>query len=326
MQCRRVVWGFGRASIVVAVASADDLDVRRLAELGVDDALIARRVGLDGRDALDLLAELPALAARWQRRLGLHGAHVMPGGVLSAALACRRDADEAPLVLKLSDVHASSARAEAAALAAWDGVGACRLLWASDDGRVMLLDAIEPGMSVIPGEDAVDARRAGDLLTLLHRLPTDRIPAVVPSATDELRWRFERAHHMLDGPSHARGLISHDDIDAAHRAALRLHERSATTVMCHGDFIDKNILLDHGGGWWAIDPRPCVADPCLDAAFWSLAQRPGESVRERCGLIAAAAHIDAGRVWEWARTFAVSEAVLVTDAERARAHHSVLSD
>jgi streptomycin 6-kinase len=302
-----------------------DLDLPGLAQLGVDDALIAKRVRLDGQNALDFLAELPALAARWQRRLGLRGARILPGGVLSAVLACQCVEDGTTVVLKLSGAHARSARAEAAALAAWDGIGACALRWSTDEGRVMLLDAIEPGVAVRPGVESADARRAGDLLGLLHRLPTDQIPPAVPSAARELRWRFERAHHMLDGPSHATGLISHDDIDRAHHAALTLHEQSETRVMCHGDFINKNILLDARGDWWAIDPRPCVADPCLDAGFWSLAHRPGQSVKQRCELIARCASLDPKRVWAWAQAFAVSETVLVTDPARAQAHHSVSS-
>jgi streptomycin 6-kinase len=94
--------------------------------------------------------------------------------------------------------------------------------------------------------------------------------------------------------------------------------------MCHGDLMDKNILLDTRGNWWAIDPRPCVGDPCLDAAFWSVTHRPGERVKQRCELVARAAGLNADRVWAWALVFAVSEAVLVTDRPRARAHHRVL--
>jgi hypothetical protein len=143
------------------------------------------------------------LAARWRRRLGLRGAGILPGGVLSAALTCRRVEDGTMVVLTLSGAHARNARAEAAALTAWGGVGAGALRWASDDGRVMLLDAIQPGVAVLPGAADADARRAGDLLRLLHRLPTDRISSAVSCAARELRWRFERAHQLLDGPSHA---------------------------------------------------------------------------------------------------------------------------
>jgi streptomycin 6-kinase len=307
------------------VATASELDLEGLGLIGVDDALIAKRERLDGPRALRFLAALPALAAGWQARLGLRDARIMPGGVLSAALACMRRSDGAPVVLKLAAPHAESGRAEAAALAVWDGVGACALLYATEDGSVLLLDAICPGVAVRPGDDdSADARRAGDLLLALHRNIPGGIPAAVPDAGHELCWRFDRAHQQLDGPSHARGLISHRDLDAAYETALSLHEQCPGKMMCHGDLMNKNILLDRQGDWWAIDPRPCVGDPCLDAGFWSLTHWPGERVKQRCELIAREASLDPDRVWAWALVFAVSEAVLVTDLPRALAHRRVL--
>lgn len=295
------------------------IDRDALATIGVDDALIEKRERLDGDLALAFLAELPALVARWQERLELSHARVMPGGVLSAALLCRRR-DGTPVVLKLSSPAAGSARAEAAALRLWTGGRTPELLFAAEEGRVMLLQAIIPSRSVEPGDDRTDCGHAACLLSVLQRGPA----AELPEATEELRWRFERARQKLEGPSYARGLVDHPDLEDALRAALGLHESRPRTVLCHGDFINKNLLVDAGGVWWAIDPRPCNGDPCLDAAFWALAHRPGVAVRERCALIADAAQLDGDRVWRWAQVFAVSEAVLVTDAERARAHHSVL--
>jgi streptomycin 6-kinase len=305
--------------------TAPKLELGALAALGVDDALIAKRERLDGQCALRFLAELPALAARWQARLGVSDARIMPGGVLSAALACKRHDDGAPVVLKLSASHVASARAEAAALAAWGGVGACALLFGTEDGAVLLLEAIRPGVAVSPGDDdGEDCRRAGQLILALHRVPAERIPAAIPDAAQELRWRFDRAHQQLDRASQAKGLVRHHDLDEAYRTALALHRRCPRKVMCHGDFLNKNILLGARGKWWAIDPRPCVGDPCIDAAFWSLAHRPGEGVKERCELVARATGLDGDRVWDWALVFAVAEAVLVTDLPRARAHHRVL--
>jgi streptomycin 6-kinase len=297
------------------------MDRSALAELGVDEGLIEKRQRLDGELALAFLAELPELVARWQDHLGLRDARVMPGGVLSAALMCRRE-DGSPVVLKLSSPAAGNARAEAEALRIWNGVGAPALLFEADRGRVMLLQAICPGDAVEPEDDRADAHRAAELLGALHRAP----PAGIPDATDELRWRFKRAHEKLDGPSYARDLVSHQDLDHAYRAAVQLHNHRVRTVLCHGDFINKNLLVDENAAWWAIDPRPVLGDPCLDAAFWALAHRPGAAVRERCELIADAARLDPRRVWRWARAFAVSEAVLVTDPNRARAHHSVLAE
>ncbi len=301
------------------------LDRPALGALGVDDKLIAKRERLDGERALRFLAQLPALAAHWQSRLDLYSARIMPGGVLSAALACKRLSDEATVVLKLSAPNVASTRAEAAALAAWDGVGACALLYATEGGSVLLLRAIQPGHAVRPGDgDREDARRAGELLTVLHRLPAGRIPAAIPAAAHELQWRFERAHQQLDGSSPGKELISHGQIDDAYRAALALDRQCRRKVMCHGDFLNKNILLDADGAWCAIDPRPCLGDPCLDAAFWCLTHRPGERVRERCELVADAAGLDADRLWSWVVAFVVSETVLVTDLPRARAHHRLL--
>ncbi len=302
-----------------------DLDLEGLGALGVDDALIAQRMSLDGHTALAFLAELPARVSHWQARLGLRDARIMPGGVLSAALACRRLDDGSPVVLKLSSPHAASARAEAAALASWGGVGACALLYAAEQGSVMLLDAIRPGTPVRPSDDEdADVSWAAGLLRNLHRVAPSQIPRAIPAASAELSWRFERAHQKLDGPSHARGLVGHHDLDGAHRAALDLDRECTSKVMCHGDFIAKNILIDARHGWRAIDPRPCVGDPCLDGAFWSLTHRPGEGVRQRCEKLARATGLDADRVWAWATAFAVSETVLVTDAPRARAYHRVV--
>ncbi len=301
------------------------LDCQALGALGVDDELIAKRERLDGERALEFLAQLPALAARWQSRLDLEDGRIMPGGVLSAALACRRRRDGATVVLKLSAPGVASARAEAAALAAWNGVGACALEYATDDGSVLLLEAIVPGRPVGPGDDDCDdARRAGELLAQLHRLPATGIPAAIPPAAKELQWRFERAHRQLDGSSPGKGLIGHDQLDEAYRAALELDRQCASRVMCHGDFLNKNILIDTQGAWRAIDPRPCLGDPCLDAAFWCLTHRPGEQTRERCELLAAAAGLNPDRLWSWVLAFAVSETVLVTDLPRALAHHGLL--
>jgi hypothetical protein len=47
-------------------------------------------------------------------------------------------------------------------------------------------------------------------------------------------------------------------------------------------------------------------------------------VKQRCELVARAAGLNADQVWAWALVFAASEAVLVTDLPRARAHHRVL--
>lgn len=297
-----------------------ELDLMALRALGIGERVIAEQHRLNGEAAMAFLAELPGLVSRWQEELELAGARLLPGGVLSAAFACRCRGEA--VVLKLSAAYATSARAEAAALGVWAGRGACRLRFATVDGHVMLLDAICPGRPPAPVGEAEDARRAARLLGCLHRpLP---VPGTIPDARQELDWRFARAHALLDGPSHARGAISHPDIEEAHHRALGLQAERPVTVLCHGDFLDKNILVDGAGEWWAIDPRPCRGDPGMDAAFWALAHRRGRGAAARAAAIAATAGLDRDRVEAWMRVFAVPEAVLARTRDRALAYLELL--
>lgn len=252
----------------------------------------------------------------WQARLGLSDARVLAGGALSVVLSCRRGAEQ--VVLKLSG---SDLRPEAAALAAWDGGGACRLLWADQEGRALLLGFVAPGTALEPRDDAADAARAASLLRRLHGVP---IPAVVPDAAVELDWRFRRAHEKLDTQGLAADLITHAQLDAAHEQALALHAARRATVLLHGDFLGKNLLPDRRGEWVAIDPRPCRGDPHLDAAFWALCHRHGPGVRERCTVLRDSAGFDAGLLLAWTQAFAASETALVRDRARALSYASVL--
>jgi streptomycin 6-kinase len=297
------------------------LDRDALAALGVDDELIATRRRLDGERAVAFLAGLPELAARRQAQFGLTGARMLAGGALSAVLACTRIADARPVVLKLL-AGDGGGDAEAAALALWNGAGACALLAVSDDGAALLLDAIEPGAAAQAGADEpADVRRAAELLALLHRDPHD-VPTAIPDAAATLGWRFDRARRFVaDGRAFA--AVTPAELDAAQRAAADLLGAAARTL-CHGDFLDKNILLDRHGRWWAIDPMPCIGDACLDAAFWALHHRPGSGVARRCDRIAAAADLDSSRVRGWARAFAATEAALDNGPGRAAGHLRVL--
>ena len=110
-------------------------------------------------------------------------------------------------------------------------------------------------------------------------------------------------------------MVSHRDLDAAHKTALALHAQSRGKVRCHGDFMNKNILLD-ARATGGRSTRARIADRCLDAA--SGPYSPTRRAREaRCELVARTARLDADRVWAWALVFAVSEAALATTS-RAR--------
>ena len=255
--------------------------------------------------------------ADWIRRLELTDPRRLAGGALSLVLDCRRRGER--VILKLSG---DDLRREAAALEAWGGRGACRLLWADPGGEALLLAPVEPGTPATAGDDAADAGRAARLLAVLHAAPA---PPAIPDASAELDWRFARAHQLLDRQGIALDLVTHAQIDAAHADADALHATREATVLLHGDFLGKNLLLDAAGSWVAIDPRPCRGDPHLDGAFWALTHRHGPGYRQRClELATAAGGLDAERMIAWARVFAVSETALVRSRARACAYASVL--
>ena len=291
------------------------LDRAALSALGVDESTVALRERLDGVDAHAFLAALPALVARWQDRFGLHGARLLGGGALSAAFACVRLVDAAPVVLKLSAPHAPGVGAEAAALAAWGGEGACALLDAAADGEALLLERIEPGTPASAADDASDARAAAALLGTLHAVPP---PSAVPTWQLEGDWRFERARTWV-ATGRAVAAVTLAELDEAGRTARELHD-SGSRVLCHGDFLDKNLLLDGARGLRAIDPMPCVSDRSRDAAFWALHHQPGVYVGERCELVARAAGLDGARVRRWALAFAATEAALDIAPGAAQRH------
>jgi len=294
------------------------LDRDALADLGVDAAMLAARRALDGDAAIAFLAALPGLVRRWQARFGLSGAQILSGGALSATFACTRAADGRAVVLKLAASPGPQARAEAAALAAWGGAGACPLFAVGEDGAALVLARIEPGTALTPsGDDAEDARSAAALLALLHA-PRQAPGAEIPPAAGWLDWRFARARRWI-AEGRAIAGVSDEELDAGAAAAARL-DAGGSEALLHGDFLGKNILLDGAGRWWAIDPMPCRGDPCLDAGFWALHHRPGMGVQERCGLIARAAGLDAQRVWAWARAFAASEAAIDVAPGAAAGH------
>lgn len=77
-----------------------------------------------------------------------------------------------------------------------------------------------------------------------------------------------------------------------------------------GDFFDKNVLLG-ATGYVAIDPMPCIGDPCSDVGFFASYHPPARSIATRARAIASLLGYDterAERAERWAAVWAVGEA------------------
>lgn len=241
-------------------------------------AFVARTFGDGGRA---WLASLPALledlSARWSLTLGpeLHG------GVLSYVCDATA-ADGAPMVLKVGPPWPRVGH-EIAALRAWDGVGAPRLLRADEDRHALVLERVDPGTHPEPGE-AHDVAR---VMCALHI----SAPAGLPPLGETVRRRLARAADE--------GRASPPRLAWAHVTLAELERSAPPPKLLHGDFDDRSLLVCSRRGLCAIDPLPCVGDPSYDAAYWVHGNRdPGR--RARLDAMVAASGLPRERVRDWA--------------------------
>jgi streptomycin 6-kinase len=245
------------------------------------------------------LASLPDVldrcAVQWRLQLG----EQLSGGYFAQVYACV-DTNGRALILKLSPPAASPAL-EAAALSLWGGTAAVRLRdWDPATGA-LLLDRLVPGAPLPPGDNDQAAQIAALVLQTLHAVTvpeTHPFPAL-PQAFDS--WL---ARTRLEAEPSTVGVHL---LPKCRDAAARLWTTTAQTVLLHGDFIDKNLLLCPTG-YVAIDPMPRIGDPCSDVGYFASYHPPARSIASTARSIASILGYDPGRAERWAAVWTVGEA------------------
>lgn len=259
-----------------------------------------------GQQARAWLDQAPGVARSWAQRWDLTVGEPLEGGSVSVVLSVQRE--DGPAVLKLAAPWSRWSREEEAALRAWGGNGAIRLLAASDDARALLLERVSPGTPAT-------GMTAADLAALLGKLSRPVVPPGMPSLADALGLRFDRAEE------NRHGLLSAAQISRARHAALDLAGvLQGSPVLCHGDLLSKNVLVSHDRGLLAIDPNPCAGHPAYDAAQWTATETPVADAPERATAVAAVLGIPADDVLRWV---CVLTAVEVCSASLPRAQASL---
>lgn len=206
----------------------------------VDRDRLIRRFG---PDAETWLADLPRLTERLAGQWGLTVGHHLPGGT-SATFLCHR-ADGAPVVLKVTP-DPEVAAGEHRALHAWDGVPTMvGVLEADLAAGALLLEAIQPGT---PAPLSVEVSRR--LLATLHIGPVDGFQPLA----ERVDFVFSLLRRRIP-----------DNVDRFHEAAAKLAVDDVPATLLHGDLHAGNVLDGGTRGPIAIDPRPCVGDPAIDA-------------------------------------------------------------
>jgi len=249
--------------------------------------------------ARDWLVTIPErlhhCATRWRLEIGER----LGSGSTSRVFGCVDDHGRS-LVLKLAPPEMRP-DLEAAALKLWAGRGSVRLLDVADDIGGLLLERIVPATHLPPGEDAGATDLVARPLMELHAVP---LPVSHPFPTQLEFLGVWLEWVRLGGESETAGIRL---LDQAREAAGRLCSEGSSVVLLHGDFIDKNLLLD-GTGYVAVDPIPRIGDPCSDVGFYAAYHPPARDIGRRARSLAARCGLDQERAARWAAVWAIGEA------------------
>ena len=270
----------------------------------VPPELVAAMTSIHGARGADWCGRLPSLVASRARSWGLSLRAPFEATYHWVAPG-RRGSTEVVLKLGIANEEGDLVR-EAGVLAAWDGVGAVRLLEVetSGDTVAMLLERVRPGtdLTALPDEEAFPL--LGRVGRSLHAGAVARpAVAVEPAALADLR-------------------AGHPSLPAAvtSAAADRLDSLLATAadpVLCHGDLHHGNVLVGAGGPV-AIDPRGVWAEPALDVSvamlnpLGTLPRDPAalaSLLERRLALLCPAMGVSVDRGRAWTAVYAVVSAV-----------------
>jgi streptomycin 6-kinase len=243
-----------------------------------------------------------ALADAWE----LRPVEVMSGGSMSLCVRCE-GVDGEQLVLKIpADVAAGTA--EIAALRAWGGNGAARVLREDAASSSMLMNYL----------GRVGEGRYGleDVLALADRLHGgDTTGYAFGSVEGNLSRRIAWAAERFRG-----------DVNASHRDDLALVEKLVDSlvhaeprqVLLHGDLQDKNLIVS-GSELTAVDPMPVLGPGLFDVAFWiakSVHEHPTLQYVERVTSLRPELDADALLGWTWALAVLENRPYITAGADR----------
>lgn len=216
--------------------------------------MVSNVVGAWGEAGARWLAELPRVLDEVTRDWGLTVESTYELSYHFVAAVTRGDG--APAVLKLGVPTGDALPGEVAALAAFGGCGAVRLLRADLARGAMLLERAEPGRRLRDLVPARDAEATAVTVDVIRRLAVPPPPGCPLPDLLTLHTAFDE-HLALHGDA---GPLP---IELVTRAAGLMRELCASAtdrVVLHGDLHHDNILRATREPWLAIDPHGVVGD------------------------------------------------------------------
>lgn len=236
------------------------------------------------------LVSAAACARRLVHEWRLTPHEVLTGGSFSLCLRCV-DEDGAQVVLKVP-ASLEEGWAEIAALRAWAGEGAARVLRTDPDSASILMGFL--------GRVGEGDYGLADILDLADRLHCrEPVGFHFPTVHDNLDRRVAWARTRFSEEGYTHHL---DDLRAAEELVAELATGANGEVLLHGDLQAKNLIVCDGE-LVAVDPMPVVGPPLFDIAFWiakSDHERPTRAYVDEVARLRPDLDGDALLRWTWA--------------------------
>jgi streptomycin 6-kinase len=262
---------------------------------------------------LTVPTRLELCARQWRVTIGDR----LGRGNTSRVFSCIDDSGRG-LVLKLAPAEMRP-ELEAAALVVWDGRGAARLIAFEPQAGALLLERLVPGTALPPLDDAAATELVAPSLLALHSARLDGTRGF-PTQLEFLEVWLDWVRKSAENGTAGIRLLEH-----AYQTARALCLDRTDPVLLHGDFIDKNLLLD-ARGYVAVDPIPRIGDPCSDVGFYSAYRPRARHIARRARSLAARCGLDAERAARWAAVWAVGEATETWRADSDELQRWIQSD
>jgi streptomycin 6-kinase len=254
--------------------------------------LAAAQDRFNGEEGRAFVAALPPRAERFLEEWGLRRTGPAMYGMVSLVLPVTVVADGAPAALKLQLLDEEN-EGEAAALRAWDGDGAVRLL-AEDPGTgTLLLERLDEARDLAGTADSREATRV--LAGLMARLVAVEAPAGMRNLGD-------MAAEMLDDVTEAVGELEREDDRRLVRdcaAAVREVAGEPGDRLLHWDLHFGNVLASRREPWLAIDPKPLAGDPGFELLPALFNRFDRDEVLWRFDLLTEVLGLDRERARAW---------------------------
>jgi len=251
---------------------------------------------------MDLSSRLRACLEYWH----LHSVSRLEGGFGADVFASTSTSGD-EVVLKLTPTP-EAARREIASLGIWVGTGAAvQLIDVHLQQSALLLERIRPATHLPGNDDPVAIEVTAGLLTRLHQVSPGGFPfARLEEIYNEMERRSceDAAYEQRTRGDPTRGAVGLHRLDAARAVAMNLCATTERPVLLHGDFLDKNLLWN-GASYVAIDPIPCLGDPCSDIGFFAAGHPPVSGILPRAAAIAARMDLAPLRAQQWATVWTV---------------------